>query len=327
MADADVDAMSIKDMRALIVKAGLRHDDCLDKSDLRQRTREALVAMPPSSAGAEGAGTASESDSQSTKEFGTYQCIVKGPSDLISGAAGGGAPADLLVIGLHGLGASNTDLADMPSLLASSEATLRSARIVGVYPQAPFGAMGAAWWSFDVMSFMQATMATDPVQKNDLMAKLIRKQPDGVDTCRKNMKALITAARELAGGSAGPLPCKRVLLCGFSLGAITSLDVALQQGPDESVGGVVFMNGAPICVDQWAERLKVHKGLRAHLSAGQADMTLPCEATAWVKQLLDANGAAAEHKLHPGGHDIGGPMIISSISKFMARTLELAASS
>lgn len=181
---------------------------------------------------------------------------------------------------------------------------------------------------------MQATMCTDPVQKNELMAKLIRKQPDGVDVCRNNMKALISAARELAGGSTGPLPCKRVLLCGFSLGAITSLDVALQQGGDETgashrvtivtillcvscdrarcercpnqsprslvprctaVGGVVFMNGAPICVDQWAERLKLHKGLRAHLSAGQADMTLPCEATAWVKQLLDANGASPLH--------------------------------
>jgi len=212
-------------------------------------------------------------------------------------------------------------------MLRACSEPLSSARIVEVYPQAPSGGMGAAWWSFDVMSFMQATMCTDPVQKNELMAKLIRKQPDGVDVCRNNMKALISAARELAGGSTGPLPCKRVLLCGFSLGAITSLDVALQQGGDETVGGVVFMNGAPICVDQWAERLKLHKGLRAHLSAGQADMTLPCEATAWVKQLLDANGAVAEHKLHPGGHDIGGPMIISSIASFVTRTLELAAES
>ena len=39
----DVEAMSIKEMRALITKAGLTHADCFEKSDLRQRAREALA--------------------------------------------------------------------------------------------------------------------------------------------------------------------------------------------------------------------------------------------------------------------------------------------
>ena len=39
----DVDAMSIKEMKALITKAGLSHTDCFEKSDLRQRAREALA--------------------------------------------------------------------------------------------------------------------------------------------------------------------------------------------------------------------------------------------------------------------------------------------
>ena len=39
----DVEAMSIKEMRALITKAGLSHADCFEKSDLRQRAREALA--------------------------------------------------------------------------------------------------------------------------------------------------------------------------------------------------------------------------------------------------------------------------------------------
>ena len=33
----DVEAMSIKEMKALITKAGLSHADCFEKSDLRQR--------------------------------------------------------------------------------------------------------------------------------------------------------------------------------------------------------------------------------------------------------------------------------------------------
>ncbi|CAH0365892.1 unnamed protein product [Pelagomonas calceolata] len=39
----DVESMSIKEMKALITKAGLSHTDCFEKSDLRQRAREALA--------------------------------------------------------------------------------------------------------------------------------------------------------------------------------------------------------------------------------------------------------------------------------------------
>ena len=35
----DVEAMSIKEMKALITKAGLSHADCFEKSDLRQAAR------------------------------------------------------------------------------------------------------------------------------------------------------------------------------------------------------------------------------------------------------------------------------------------------
>ena len=39
----DVDAMSVKELKALITKAGLAHTDCFEKSELRQRAREALA--------------------------------------------------------------------------------------------------------------------------------------------------------------------------------------------------------------------------------------------------------------------------------------------
>ena len=40
----DVEAISIKEMKALITKAGLSHADCFEKSDLRLRAREALAS-------------------------------------------------------------------------------------------------------------------------------------------------------------------------------------------------------------------------------------------------------------------------------------------
>ena len=325
----DIDTMGIKDLKAFITEAGLSTADCLDKSDLRARAREALAAKksappPPPAAGPTTTTTSSSSASSSTvtqqRTIAGYPCIVNMPPDLLSGDA---APVDLVVIGLHGLGAQNTDLAGVPNVLASYEPKLGAARRLEIFPQAPMGAMGAAWWTFDVMGFMQANMAPAGPQREALIAQLIRKKPADLDDCRAKMKALLAEALALGGGGAGkaPLPHSRVLLAGFSLGAITSLDLALHLSAAESVAGVLFMNGAPIVVDEWAARMAEHPGLKVHLTAGMRDMTLPSECVGWTKQLLDAHGAKTEHQLHPGGHEVGGPDVLKKMAAFVAGLL------
>ena len=42
---AGVDALSVTEMKSLIQSAGLSSKDCLEKSDLRKRTREALARL------------------------------------------------------------------------------------------------------------------------------------------------------------------------------------------------------------------------------------------------------------------------------------------
>jgi predicted esterase len=312
MADTpDIDSLGIKDLKALIAEAGLSTDDCIDKSDLRARAREAVAAkaQQPKPASAVPAGRSNQ------RTMAGYECIVKGPDDLLSGR--GGAPVDLVVIALHGLGAQNTDLVDIPQLLGAYEPALASARLLEIYPQAPMGPMGAQWWSFDVMSFMQANMTPPGPQREALVAALIRKKPHDLDQCRAAMTRLLAEAVALGGG----VPHSRVLLAGFSLGAITSLDNALQRAPGEGVAGVLFMNGAPICVEEWAERMAHHQGLKVHLTAGMRDTTLPSECVGWVKQLLDSKGANTEHQLHPGGHEVGGPDVLRKIARFVASLL------
>ena len=335
MADADIDSMSLKDLKALIAKAGLSSADCLDKADLRARAREAterLASAPASgsSSNAASGGVSSNTDAVSNKTMGGYPCIIKGPADLIDGS---GAPADLVIVVLHGLGATNSDLVDVPGLLRQFEPSLGNARLLQIFPQAPQTAIGTAWWTFDVMGFMQAGMTGD----NNLIAQLIRKKPADLDACREHFDTLLTEARTLgAGGKGGAdgvegvvdrpaLPMGKVLLAGFSLGAITSLDLALHQPAGASPAGVLFMNGAPICVDDWAAALKKHPGLRVHMTAGQADMTLPAAASGWVKQLLDANGADATLDVHPGGHEVGGAPVLRKIAGFVKATLDKAA--
>ena len=42
---AGVDALSVTEMKSLINSAGLSSKDCVEKSDLRKRTREALARL------------------------------------------------------------------------------------------------------------------------------------------------------------------------------------------------------------------------------------------------------------------------------------------
>lgn len=314
--EPDVDAMGIKALKELITEAGLSTEDCLDKADLRARAREALArkaSKPAASSAAAGSATMRE------EVIGTYPSIIKGPEDLLNGS---GEPADLVIIALHGLGASNRDLVDVPSMLGAYESSVAKARIIGIFPQAPMGAMGAAWWSFDAMQFMQVQMTPPGPQREQLVAALIRRKFDGLDACRANMRAVVERARVLGGGSSGsPLPLSRVVLAGFSLGSMTALDLALTFEEGESVAGVLVMNGAPICVDEWAARLPKHKGLKVHLTHGMSDQVMPFEACGWTKQLLDAYGATVEQSVHPGGHDIGGPDVLRKIARWLAALL------
>ena len=222
--EPDIDTLGIKALKELITSAGLSTEDCIDKADLRARAREAVAAAkskpapPPAPA----------SGGSVQRQLGGYQSIVKGPADLLAGDAAA-APADMLVIILHGLGASNTDFEDIPRMLYGLDSKLSGARIVSVFPQAPMSNMGAAWWSFDVGSFMQAQMMPAGPEKESLIARLIRQMPPGLEACRKQMATLIAEARALAGGAGGPVASSKILLGGFSLGSITALDLALQQ--------------------------------------------------------------------------------------------------
>ncbi len=317
---ADVDALSLKELKALIAKAGLSSADCLDKEDLRARARQASEKL--ASGGGEASGSApapppTPSGGSDERTMGGYPCIVKGPADLISGA-GGGAPADMVIVTLHGLGATNLDLADLGTMVTQLEPSIGAARVVQIYPQAPQTPIGTAWWTFDVVSFMQAAMTGD----STLLGQLIRKKPPGIDECRANFVKLLEEARLLAGGGSAPLPPAKVLLAGFSLGSITALDTALHCAAGQGVAGVLFMHGAPICIEEWAERLKLHPGLRVFMTGGQKDMTLPPQTSGWVKQLLDANGAKADLHLHPGGHDLGGEDVMKRIARFVREMVD-----
>lgn len=170
--------------------------------------------------------------SSENRTIGGYQCIVKGDADVVSGKVA----ADLVVVVLHGFGANNTDFASLPGIVSSaSSGELAARKILYVFPAAGIHpALGAsAWWHIDVMGFMRLPSAGEAE-----IARFIRAEPDGLAEARVRISTLIDEVREIAGGGAGMIASKRVILGGFSQGAITSLDAALHRSTADQLVGV-----------------------------------------------------------------------------------------
>eukprot|EP00967_Tisochrysis_lutea_P011702 scaffold13172_cov44-Tisochrysis_lutea.AAC.1 len=212
MAEADLSSLSLKELKSLIAEAGLSSADCLDKSDLRERAAQARARLR------ERAPAPAAAASRLERRFGSLQCLVLGHPEVLAGRAS----ADLCVLVLHGLGATSSDFADLPAMLANA---LGQRKVCYVLPQAPAVPMlGYAWWQIDVMAFL-TMQSSGP----EAMARMIRQQPEGLDTCRESLAQLLREVRQFAAAASGKLlHPRKLLLGGFSQGAMTSMDAALQ---------------------------------------------------------------------------------------------------
>jgi len=277
--DLDIDSMGIKALRQLITESGLSTDDCLEKSDLRQRAREArdrLAELKPSPA----------RKSVEAKRFSGYECSVVTPMAEEE-------QPDLVILVFHGFGATSSDFETFPKMAHD----LCTAKKVGwVFPQASQGQSGATeWWFLDQMKWFMAAQ-----QGGAALAGLIREEPPGLSECRIRLKQLVSEVSAFFGG----LPLNKLVLGGFSQGAMTAMDLALQL--EANVAGVFMLSGAPMVVDQWALKISEnHKGVKVFISHGMNDPVLPFAASGWCKDLLENGGADVQYVTHSGGHEVG----------------------
>jgi predicted esterase len=306
-----IGSMSVKSLRAYIASAGLTSDDCFEITDLRARAVEAAERLatrrPSTSSG--GLAAAGPTRTERRMYYG-LDCTLVGTADVLSG----GATPGLIVIFLHGLGASSSDFASFPSLFRLDDAI--SNPTLWVFPQAPVGAMLlTAWWTIDVMQWMGAMKSGEAA-----IARLIRDVPPGLPDCRSKITKLVD---EVCLG-ANNCPTSRVVLGGFSQGAMTSLDAALSMPKDRRVGGVISVSGAPIVVEEWHSKLHVHKGLPVLITHGRADTTLPFPACGWLEEMLRKNGAAVTTSFHLGGHELGPSTVVNAMRAFLVRVSKSA---
>lgn len=97
----------------------------------------------------------------------------------------------------------------------------------------------------------------------DALGKLIREMPPGLQECRTRLKQLVSEVRS----HVRDIGMEKVVFAGFSQGAMTAMDLALHH--DTTLAGVAMLSGAPIVVEEWAQRVGKHKGIKVFISHGR----------------------------------------------------------
>lgn len=195
-----------------------------------------------------------------------------------AGQADAAAPSSPLVVVLaHGFGAPGDDLVGLAQVLDVPAGT------VLVFPEAlhsvqsfagPEAGSARCWWMIDVAAIQRAFYRR---QIRDLTNQV----PEGLAEARAAMIEFLAALGDL-------VPLDRLVLGGFSQGAMLTLDVALRD-PSRSVAGVVHLSGTFLAEHEWTPLLPGRSGMPVFQSHGVEDPVLPI---AIAEKLRDAMTAA-----------------------------------
>lgn len=313
MADLDPTSMSVSKLKKVITEGGLSYKGLVEKSEFIALAKEALVklaaggAVPSSGAASGGGGSAGAAPATQTITLSGYSCTV-----VDTGPAG--QPFDLAVVILHGFGATSADFTPLAPMFAEAPA-YAGKRVRWVLPQAPSGAMGVpAWWDINVQEWMGISMGGASEQ---VIARLIRQEHNGLPAARNNLVKLVDEVVTMTDG----VTHSKLVLGGFSQGAMTAVDVALSQPAERRVAGILSMSGAPIVVEQWAKKGPTHKGLKVLMTHGRSDNVLPFMVAGWMKELLGTAGLSVDTAFHGQAHTLGPQDVVAKVRDFIASFL------
>lgn len=211
-------------------------------------------------------------------------------------------PPDVAVVLCHGFGAPGTDLVSIArEVMMVRPALLGRARFV--FPEAPHelpgGGGGRMWWPIDMARIQRAMMSGDADAE---WAKSAGETPVGLPEARKALKASLEALLAQT-----KLPMGKVVVGGFSQGAMLATDVALRL--DEAPAGLAILSGALVSKDDWQRLAPKRAGLRVLQSHGKDDPILPFGGAVRLQELLVDAGLRVGFVPFDGGHGIDGDVI------------------
>jgi len=207
-----------------------------------------------------------------------------------SGADERDGPAILLC---HGFGAPGDDLVSLARVVDAG----RDVR--WFFPEAPialdlgWGMTGRAWWDIDIER-MQRLLLTGQAHR------LAEETPPGLAEARAALEATIAALEQDHG-----VRRDRLIIGGFSQGAMLATEVALHAPPAAPFAGLAILSGTLISADRWAEAARaVGPTIHALQTHGRRDPLLPFAAAESLRALLEGAGAEVEWAPHGGAHEI-----------------------
>lgn len=179
-----------------------------------------------------------------------------------AGAEGGGRPAVVL---LHGFGAQGDDLVGLGEELAVE---LPDVQII--VPEGRLGYRGGrVWWK------------------------------TRLDEARKSRQAVISLIDELIEEGT---PADRIVIAGFSQGAILAMDVGLNHV--QTLGGVAMLSGGREAQFDWDSLFVDREDLSIFISHGRSDPTLSFRTANRLVTDLRAHDYAVDFVPFQGGHTI-----------------------
>ncbi|XXF79257.1 phospholipase [Myxococcaceae bacterium GXIMD 01537] len=221
-----------------------------------------------------------------------------------------GASPELAVVLCHGFGAPATDLVPLAAELMALQPAL-AARARFVFPGAPltlhmYGMPHArAWFHLPPEVLMG--------QKRD-WDRFASEVPEGLAAARRAVMSLVA---ELT--AATKLPYGRVVLGGFSQGAMVTTDVTLRL--EEAPAGLCILSGTLLAQDEWRKRAPARKGLPVFQAHGRHDDVLPFAPAERLRDLLAEAGLAVEFVPFQGPHTIA-PDELERLAGFLGARLE-----
>ncbi len=236
---------------------------------------------------------------------------VLGGLDVVTEQARPEGPCEGVVVLCHGFGAPGSDLVGLGRALSSLEPAL--ARVRFHFPAAPLslGGLGygdaRAWWMIDFEA-LEALKAQHP----DALREFRKLEPEGMGAARKALNAMVHAAMNASG-----LPFSKLVLGGFSQGAMATTDLALRL--EEAPAGLVALSGTLLLEDVWRQKAKARAGLTVFQSHGRFDPILPFTAARALEALLTEQGLAVDFHAFDGGHEIPQPVLVALARFLVAR--------
>jgi len=220
-----------------------------------------------------------------------------------------GSSMKAAVVLLHGFGAPGNDLVSLGDVLAVPEGTgiffpegpLELETILG-----PHYGGARAWWPID-MAELQSAMLQGQV------ARAAEGLADGLEQARNRIISLLDELQAKFG-----LDSSKIVIGGFSQGAVACLDVALRDS--RKFAGLLLMSGTMVSRDSVAELAPRSKCLPALISHGVTDPVLPYSIAESLRDQLKIAGWKVSWVSFFGGHGIP-PEVIRAASALLPEWL------